>query len=285
MLRRFSVCLLLLSLLLNAQALPSAQSQAGGDSRAQDAPKKTEPEAAKKFEPWDVEGDHGPTTTVEFDTDEGTWMSCDVSPDGRLLVFDLLGDIYRDASRGRRGASSCRAASRGRCSRAGRRTASGSRSPPTATAATTSGSMDAEGKNRRQVTKETTRLVNTPGVDARRAVPPRAQALDGHALGGRGRNLDVPRERRRQGRAAHREAELDGEHRRAGGRAEGALPLLRRQRRLRLQQERLRQHLLDRPLRHAEGPPLRLRPRRGRLRSARPSRPTANSSPSSAASA
>jgi len=32
--------------------------------------------------------------TVSFTTDEGTWMSLDVSPDGRSIVFDLLGDIY-----------------------------------------------------------------------------------------------------------------------------------------------------------------------------------------------
>ncbi len=32
--------------------------------------------------------------TIEFTTDEGTWMSLDVSPDGRMIVFDLLGDIY-----------------------------------------------------------------------------------------------------------------------------------------------------------------------------------------------
>src|SRR5438132_2326816 len=32
--------------------------------------------------------------TIEFTTDEGTWMSLDVSPDGRTLAFDLLGDIY-----------------------------------------------------------------------------------------------------------------------------------------------------------------------------------------------
>ncbi len=31
---------------------------------------------------------------ISFDTNEGTWMSVDVSPDGRTLVFDLLGDIY-----------------------------------------------------------------------------------------------------------------------------------------------------------------------------------------------
>ena len=31
---------------------------------------------------------------LKFTTDEGTWMSVDVSPDGRTLVFDLLGDLY-----------------------------------------------------------------------------------------------------------------------------------------------------------------------------------------------
>ena len=32
--------------------------------------------------------------TVTFNTREGTWMSVDVSPDGRKVVFDLLGDLY-----------------------------------------------------------------------------------------------------------------------------------------------------------------------------------------------
>ncbi|HJR62921.1 MAG TPA: amidohydrolase, partial [Gemmatimonadaceae bacterium] len=36
----------------------------------------------------------GPTRNVRFDTDEGTWMSLDVAPDGRTIVFDLLGDLY-----------------------------------------------------------------------------------------------------------------------------------------------------------------------------------------------
>jgi Tol biopolymer transport system component len=31
---------------------------------------------------------------IEFSTDEGTWMSLDVSPDGKTIAFDLLGDIY-----------------------------------------------------------------------------------------------------------------------------------------------------------------------------------------------
>ena len=35
-----------------------------------------------------------PVRTVRFTTDEGTWMSLDVSPDGTTIVFDLLGDLY-----------------------------------------------------------------------------------------------------------------------------------------------------------------------------------------------
>src|SRR3990172_8125798 len=31
---------------------------------------------------------------LKFQVDEGTWMSLDVAPDGKSLVFDLLGDIY-----------------------------------------------------------------------------------------------------------------------------------------------------------------------------------------------
>src|SRR5437870_1175598 len=35
-----------------------------------------------------------PTRSVDFTTSEGTWISLDVSPDGRTIVFELLGDLY-----------------------------------------------------------------------------------------------------------------------------------------------------------------------------------------------
>lgn len=43
---------------------------------------------------WDVAGIRGTQDTLRFITEEGTWMSSDISPDGQQLVFDLLGDIY-----------------------------------------------------------------------------------------------------------------------------------------------------------------------------------------------
>ncbi len=43
---------------------------------------------------WDVNKPPGEARTVALDTRTGTWMSVDVSPDGKQLVFDLLGDLY-----------------------------------------------------------------------------------------------------------------------------------------------------------------------------------------------
>lgn len=43
---------------------------------------------------WDVSAPGGPGKDVTFTVNEGTWMNLDVSPDGKEIVFDMLGDIY-----------------------------------------------------------------------------------------------------------------------------------------------------------------------------------------------
>jgi Tol biopolymer transport system component len=51
---------------------------------------KPDAKAAKKEEPLPLV----PTRKIEFTTNEGTWLSLDVSPDGQNLIFDLIGDLY-----------------------------------------------------------------------------------------------------------------------------------------------------------------------------------------------
>lgn len=48
----------------------------------------------KSSEPWFVDDPHGPADTLRFETDEATWVNVDVSPDGRTLLLDILGDLY-----------------------------------------------------------------------------------------------------------------------------------------------------------------------------------------------
>lgn len=69
------------------------------------APVEEQPEPGPQAEPpvaapaaaapkWDVQNPPGPSRDIPIDVTRGTWMSLDVSPDGRTVVFDLLGDIY-----------------------------------------------------------------------------------------------------------------------------------------------------------------------------------------------
>ena len=44
---------------------------------------------------WDITKPRGNPKEIDFTTSEGTWMSTDITPDGRWIVFNLLGHIYR----------------------------------------------------------------------------------------------------------------------------------------------------------------------------------------------
>ena len=69
------------------QAAAKHQDFAGQEKDSKDK-KKDEKKEEKKGLPLK------PDRKIEFSTDEGTWLSLDVSPDGKTIVFELLGDIY-----------------------------------------------------------------------------------------------------------------------------------------------------------------------------------------------
>jgi Tol biopolymer transport system component/imidazolonepropionase-like amidohydrolase len=66
----------------------------GAVSQEKGRGKAAAPEKPDSDKPWKVEDAHGPTRNISFTADEGTWLSLDVHPDGRSLVFSLLGDLY-----------------------------------------------------------------------------------------------------------------------------------------------------------------------------------------------
>ncbi|MAS30278.1 MAG: amidohydrolase, partial [Flavobacteriaceae bacterium] len=59
-------------------------------SLAQDDAKKADKKEDKKEKDLPLKAER----FIKIDTDEGTWTSLDVSPDGKKIAFDLLGDLY-----------------------------------------------------------------------------------------------------------------------------------------------------------------------------------------------
>uniref|UniRef100_UPI004047A1A9 TolB family protein n=1 Tax=Roseivirga sp. TaxID=1964215 RepID=UPI004047A1A9 len=59
---------------------------------AQDAPTQTDSTKTDKKKKKDLPLEAG--RTFKFDLTEGSWIALDVSPDGKTVVFDFLGDLY-----------------------------------------------------------------------------------------------------------------------------------------------------------------------------------------------
>lgn len=79
-------------LLMSGSALPQMAWSQTAPPSAPPAASATKPDKPEK---WNVNAPQGVATReVRIAVDNGTWMNVDVSRDGKLIAFDMLGDIY-----------------------------------------------------------------------------------------------------------------------------------------------------------------------------------------------
>ncbi|MBC6981303.1 amidohydrolase family protein [Caulobacter sp. 17J80-11] len=88
--KRVSLAVLAAAAFGAAASLAHAQAAAPAPAVEAKADAKKSDEKPK----WDVNNPPGPHHDVTIDTTTGTWLSLDVSPDGKEVAFDLLGDLY-----------------------------------------------------------------------------------------------------------------------------------------------------------------------------------------------
>ena len=89
---RITALLLVCALSVGMPMLASDTEQETPQQPATDKPK--DPAAEKKK----ADKNELPLETkdvLQFETDEGTWISLDLTPDGKTILFELLGDIYK----------------------------------------------------------------------------------------------------------------------------------------------------------------------------------------------
>ncbi|NVK88321.1 MAG: PD40 domain-containing protein [Gammaproteobacteria bacterium] len=79
-----------------------AWSQAAEDVQvtAEQAPASAPQADTEKDKKWSVNNPPGDEKLINIETQEITWSNVDVSPDGKTIVFDMLGDIYTMSIKG-----------------------------------------------------------------------------------------------------------------------------------------------------------------------------------------
>ncbi|MET1254996.1 amidohydrolase family protein [Aliikangiella maris] len=118
-------------------------------------------ESQDKKPQWDVNNPPGVAYEATIDVTEGTWMNVTISPDGKTLVFDLLGDLYRLPIKGGQAVALTHSIAwemQPQFSPDGKHIAFTS----DAGGGDNIWVMDSDGTNLKQITKESFRLLNSP---------------------------------------------------------------------------------------------------------------------------